>query len=74
MASAFACAGCVASDHVARLFGCVVDVISVLDSVDLSQLYQFWLFVRVEHPNLCVLEPRAQNVLRKAYTRATPQP
>jgi len=71
---AFACAECLASDEIAALFSRAVEVFDTFEAIELSQLYQFWLSVSVEHPQLQRLEPHHQERLRQAYLRATPQP
>jgi len=74
MAWAFACAGCLVSDRIAALSDRVIELFSTFEAIDLSQLYQFWLFMSIEHPDVRQLEPHLQERLRRAYTRTTPRP
>ena len=71
---ALACAGSVTSDPASKILHRVINIMSSFEPAHLSQLYQFWLFARIEQLQFRPLEPQCERALREAYGQQAPQP
>jgi len=74
MAWALVCIAGVTADKIAIILERAMEMFTGFGRIELSQLYQCWLFVRVEHSQSCSVETHFEDRLRLAYTQITPQP